>query len=507
MTALANPRDTARRLGSQTLLVVLGNVFTLAVGLPLQIYVSRVLGASGVGIYGVMEAAIGSASGFLDFGLAQTSVRFVPEHVVRGEYASARRLIGFAALILASAGAVACAVSMLAFTRLEGLWPELAGPGHAVAIMAFLLPFGLLSYLFQQSLRGLHEIRYLTLGGMLQLAVKAALTVAAFAAGLGLFGYVLATVGASLAGLIWLGFVLKRKLAALPSQAAEQEPLPIREWRRFAAISYSNNLLGVATQYLDRFLLASFVGSAGVGVLVVVQQIQNFPAKFNQLLLIVGAPMFASAHAHNDPVERQKLYELMTDWTMKVSLPLIVFLLAFSVPILGLFGREFARDGTGALIVLTLGQLVNLACGPTGSIALMSGLEAALLRLSAINTGFLVLLIVSLAPPLGLLGVAIASAASTSFINVAVLALVRRRLGLCWRSRLFVGWLLPAFAASAVALGTRQLGLGTSALVLAAVLAAMYAASIGVILLQGLNEDEKGLVRYLADRILARKER
>ena len=53
----------ARRLGSQSVLVLLGNIFTLAIGLPLQIYVSRILGAGGLGVYGLLEGAVNTISG------------------------------------------------------------------------------------------------------------------------------------------------------------------------------------------------------------------------------------------------------------------------------------------------------------------------------------------------------------------------------------------------------------------------------------------------------------
>jgi hypothetical protein len=67
-----------RQLGSQTLYVLFGNLFTLSVGLPLQILVARVIGTAELGVSGLIDGAVSTANGFLGFGIAPTMVRFIP---------------------------------------------------------------------------------------------------------------------------------------------------------------------------------------------------------------------------------------------------------------------------------------------------------------------------------------------------------------------------------------------------------------------------------------------
>lgn len=500
------PSGIARRLGSQALLVLWGNIFTLAVGLPLQIYVSRVLGASGLGVYGLVEGAVNTTSGFLNFGLAQTVVRFVPSHLEKREYGYVRRLLRLAIVTMLLVGGLAYAVLLIALPYFEQFWPDLAGQPHIVALMGLLLPIGLLMYLLQQGLRGFQEIRYMVMGSsIVQLSVKAGTTVGAFALGLRLDGYVLATVLANVVGVMWMAYGLKRKLDSLPRAQGEALPAPVDEWRRYAGISYSSSLLAAATLHIDRFLLGAFVGSSAVGVLIVLRQIQQFPQMFSQMLIMVGAPMFAAAHGRDDRAEREHLYTLMTDWMMKASLPLVSFLFLFGHPVLLLFGPQFASEGETALQILVLGQVVNLACGPIGNIALMSGLESVVFRLSAMNAILSAVLLGILAPTFGLIGVAIASAISATFINFAIMLMLRRRLALRWWNRRFLGWLLPSCAAGAVGLGFDYLWTGAGPIALAVILVCMYAAFAIVLLLQGINDDEKDLLRYLRDRLLGRQ--
>jgi O-antigen/teichoic acid export membrane protein len=494
--------NTVRRLGSQVLVVLLGNLFTFAVGLPLQIYVSRVLGAGGLGLYGLLEGGVNTAHGFLNFGLAQTVVRFVPAHLEKGEYAQARRLLRVSSVLLLMVGGLAYAFLLIVLPYLEHFWPELRNQASVVAVMGLMIPLGLLTFFFQQALRGLHEIRYMVYGSsIVQLSVKAAVTVAAFFIGLKLSGYVLATAAAAATGALWMAYGIKRTLDGLPSDAAD-EPRPfLSEWRRYAVISYAGGLVGAATAYADRFILAFFLGSTAVGVLVILRQLQQFPQMFNQMLLMAGAPMFAAAYARNDSAEREHLYILMTDWVMKASLPLVLFLIMFARPVLALFGPEFAREGASVLWIFILGQIINLASGPIGYIALMSGFESMTFRLTAINAALSVALLVILAPAFGLLGIAITTVATNAFINISIMLVLRRRLGLRWWNRRYLGWLLPSCAAGAIGGAVVYSGYDVGIVALAATLAAMYAAFAAIVFLQGLNEDEKDLLRYLRDRV------
>jgi O-antigen/teichoic acid export membrane protein len=338
---------------------------------------------------------------------------------------------------------------------------------------------------------------------VVQLSVKAAITIAVFAIGMKLAGYILATAIATFVGVLWMGYGLRRKDTGGPKDEIESRTSARPELRRYYAISYTSALLGAATAYLDRLLLGYFVGTGAVGVLLVVSQLQQFPSMFNQMLLIVGAPMFAAAHVRDDPSEREHIYLLMTDWVMKAAMPLILFLLLFAKPVLLLFGPQFAASGAGVLWIFVLGQTINLACGPIGNIAVMSGLEGEAMRWGALNTALRAGLLVILTPALGLLGVAIAAAITTIVLNVALMLLVRRRLGMRWWHRRFAGWFLPSFAAAIPGIGVIYLGLATNAVHLAAILALMYAAFGTVLALQGVNADEKELLRHLWNYIFA----
>jgi O-antigen/teichoic acid export membrane protein len=482
----------AGRLGGQALYVLIGNLFTLAVGLPLQIFVSRKLGASGLGTYSLLEGAAATTAGLLGFGLAPTAVRFIPQYLDDGAFDALRQLVRQSFVLLLASGLVGYGIFLLAMSlgerslSIHSAWP-------VVLLMGTIIPLSLLTFYSQQALRGFQEIRYLIMGSsFVQLTVKALAAIVLLSLGAGLVGYATATVIATLAALAWQSVGLLRqvhRLADKPVRSQERGP-----WRRFALISFSSSLVLLPVAYLDRFVLAFFSGAGPVGVLAVAKQLQQMPGVLYQMLLSVSAPMFASAHARNARVEQEHLYALTTDWAVKVALPLIVFLLLFAHPVLLLYGKAFADAGTLPVQILMAAQLFNLATGPCGNIAMMSGLEREAFWIDTTTTIATLLLLVVLVPFFGLAGAALSTLAGSIANNSLALLLVHARLKIRWWDRRYLRWVLPAVLTIAGAVLALRVLIPSSAFALAAILLAMYAIFGGVTLAQGLHDDDRELI-------------
>ncbi len=486
----------AQRLGGQALYVFAGNVFTLLVGLPLQVYVSRTLGSGGLGTFSLLEGIAGTIAGILGLGLAPTAVRFIPQYLGEGDFSSIRRLISWGALALLGLGASGYVV-FLAFCFLTPSTSALRSTPAAVFFMGAMIPLGLLTYFAQQSLRGFQEIRYLIAGSsFLQLTVKASVTIVLFLLGAKLGGYAFATSLAALAALIWMGVGLRRKLDSM--RHLVQQGRSVGAWKRYAAISFVTSLISLPSAYLDRFLLAAFASTGAVGVLVVARQLQQLPAVLYQMLLSVAAPMFAGAHARGARDEQEHLYTLITDWAVKAALPLIVFLALFARPVLSLFGPQFAEVGALPLQIMLAAQLFNLASGPNGNVAIMCGLEREALRVDTVMLLATALLLLALVPAYGLLGVALSILANSILHNVWTLLIVRTKLHIHWWDRRYLSWIAPATAICVVGfLAARAVPSWTvPALVLG--LVAMYGVFAGLSLLQGLHSDDRDLIAHIA---------
>lgn len=495
--------NTASRLGGQAAYFFIGNVFTLLVGWPLQIYVARMLGAGNLGVYSLIEGGVGLVAGFIAFGLAPTLVKFIPSHLVRGEHGCIRKLVKQGAVMLLVSGGIAYALVLLAVPLASHHWPVLADHQTAVIVMGLLIPLSLIVFYLQQGLRGFQEIRYMVLGSsFMQLTVKAVLAVLLLAMGFHLMGFVWAVVVSVMCSCIWMGLGFWKKISALPKSADTACSESKRAWRDYAKVMYSGSLLGMGGAYLDRFLLGIFVGAAPVGVLVVVKQLQQMPVIFLQMFLAVAAPMFSAAHARDDARERQHIYHLTTDWVVRLSTPLFIFFLLFAEPLLNLYGGQFADEGRNALWILLGGQIVNLATGPVGNLLNMCGMEKLMLRISAYQMVISAVGLVLLVPPYGLTGAAVVIAISTIFQNLVALISARKALGIRWADPRYIRWLAPLALSLAAGTGAAMFGpADPGATLLALYLVMLYGIFHGVSLLQGLHEDDRELLRHLRAKL------
>lgn len=502
----ASRAGQVRQLGGQSAFFLMGSIFTLVVGWPLQVYVARVLGADGLGIFTLLESFVATITGVLGLGLAPTLVRFIPQHLERQEYGTIRRLVLFVVIILLATGTLGVGVFWLSADLIVHLHPALSTYTPALILMALMIPVTLLSFAFGQGLRGFQEIRYMVLGSsFLQLLVKMVLTIALFSLGFQLMGYIWAVVISALFGACWMAVGLYRRLNAMPSETkANCSEAVSRSWRAYSWVMYTNSLVGLITGRLDIYLLTAFAGVTAVGVLAVVKTLENLPVIFLRMLITVSSPMLTAAHVRGEQDELHFLYHLANDWLVRISAPLLVFLVIFADPMLRLYGVEFAKTGYGALIILMIGQIVNLGAGSVGLLLNMCGLERQMLRVTVTQVFFQGLGFVVLIPWLGLSGAAASISAATIYMNIAALRLAKRYLGMRWYDVRFKRWLLPGSLTIAVAVIFRVLLPLSHVLYLSFVLLLLYVVFHGVYLLHGLHDDDRVLLQHIRCKFLSR---
>ena len=82
------------------------------------------------------------------------------------------------------------------------------------------------------------------------------------------------------------------------------------------------------------------------------------------------------------------------------------------------------------LVVLAIGQFINVSTGSVGFVLIMAGNERLARNNTLLAATVSLVLNVLLIPPLGALGAAIATAASIASLNLSAAYLVKRRLGI-----------------------------------------------------------------------------
>lgn len=494
------------RLGLQATYFFIGNVFTLLVGFPLQVFVVRKLGANELGLFSFTEGVMGVVAAILGFGLAPTLVKFIPVCLEKKDYQGAALLIKKGSFWLLGFGVLGMVLSSLLFPLMQYIWTPLAQYPLLVISMSTLIPITLMMYFLQQALRGFQEIGFLVFSNsFVQLGLKAVMAVVFLMVGLGLTGYVTAVVVSSLVTCLLLALGLRNKLRTLPSTGAAGTPAFDPEWRQYAKVMYGNSLLSLGASYLDRFLLGVIGGAIPVGIMMVVKQLQQMPGVFLQMFMAVITPMLSSAHARGNRNEQHQLLHFTIDWVLRLSTPLCIFLLVFSYPLLAMFGDEFARSGEVALRILVVAQFVHMAISPMSAFLTVSGKEGFLLRLAVWEQGVIIVAMAILVPWLGVTGAALALAINLIWLNLMMLTVTRETLAFPWLDRRYLRLLLPTILTVAVAGSVvRTSGqLDIPALILALLL--LYVVYAVAYCMQGLQQDDRILLAYLKEQLKVKR--
>lgn len=506
-------RAAVRNLGGQTAIVMAGTAFTFVVGLPFQIYLARSLGTVGLGTVGIAEALVLTAAGFLSFGLAPLAVRYIPEYRLTGNARAIRLLIltGLAVLgCMGTLGAVLMPWLAVSLPSAAGITLEAEA---LLGVLGLLLPVSMLSFFLAQSLRGFQEIRVVVLStSVLALVAKVVLTAALFTTlGVSALNYAWAMVLSQTVVVVPLGWALWHLVRAMPAAPAPAA-VDWRAWTSFAGTNYASGLTNTLVGNLDRIVIGTLLGPAAVGVLMVVRQLQQFPAVFHQVVLTVVSPVFAQLKVAGNMAALAHQLHLSNDWILRMAAPLILVLAILPDHILALYGPDFAAQGIGLMLVMTLAVTIMLSTGPVGILLNMTGHHVALLRILMLTSAAVFAGYFALIPLFGIAGAGLAVLFGNIFNKGVAIWLVQTRLKISWYDPRFRGWVLPSVASGAALLALRPMlsgieTLGSQAAGLLGATLLTYAVFFGINIATGLHEDDRELIRAVRERIAKIKQK
>jgi len=473
----------------------------MVVGFAFQIYLAQQIGPEGLGLFALLQAGVAALSGLLGMGVAQVMVRFIPEHVHKREYAELHALVRGGFALLACISVLGLVGVYLALPALVDRWPDLGDHKSEVMAGAIMLPLGLLLYASTNALRGFYDIRYIVMAtSILQLTVKVLFSILIFTLGFYLMGYLWAVNLSMGVALIWMLFGIWRHLCRYPSQRNLRIGL-LPAWRRYGQVMYAENLLVFWSDPLEKFILGFTASAAAVGVLAVANTLYILPAVFLNLFLAIVAPMLARAASEEKMEEVQEIYHLTTDWQVRLSFPLVIFLGISAPQLLGIYGETFSDKGTILLQLLVLAQFVNLITGPVGNVLIMCGHER---KMFAVTTGgvfFRSILLLAIVPVFGLNGIGLIVILGILVINVSALILAWKFTGLHWWNAKYNAWCLPAALAISVAWVANYWG-ALNVYGLVALLPLLYLVFHGsYILIHGLSSEDREICYAIRSKL------
>lgn len=439
------PAYSLLRLTRRTAAVGLLHVAGIGLSFVVSATLARLLGAADFGAYTYALTWVSVFATFGLFGVDRLAVRDVSVHLsqqawgwLRGTLQWSHGVTAVVSLLLVGGGGAVLAWLVFPDQPWLGVLASLA------------IPLLALSRLQQATLRGLarpasSQVPELLLRPLLMLAFVGAVLVVAhrpLTVPPVLAAYVV-TSALALGGGAWL---VRRTLPA-EARAAPPQYAP-RLWLTSAVHMLLLNGLALVSAQIDTLALGLLQGPEMVGTYSAALRGAALVPLGLHLTVLVTAPAFASLYAAGDRANLQRLVTRTTLLVLLGGLPMVVGMLLFGRWFLLLYGPDFV-NAQPALVILCVGQFVNIATGPVANLLTMTGHERQVILGLSLSAVANVVLSLVLIPHWGLAGAALASAASLSLWNSVLVVVVHRRLKISPTilgviQRLLSAWRWPA---------------------------------------------------------------
>ncbi|MNN29290.1 hypothetical protein D3C81_1428880 [compost metagenome] len=141
----------------------------------------------------------------------------------------------------------------------------------------------------------------------------------------------------------------------------------------------------------------------------------------------IVAPKIAQLHAKQEQVELQHLVTQTMRTLYIMATPIVIGVVVFAGELMSVFGSQFS-SGKQILVILALGQLINVATGPVGYLLTMTGHETAMRNMYVLSGVACISLVCVLTPLYGVVGAAWATAISMGLQNIGAALLTASKL-------------------------------------------------------------------------------
>ena len=120
------------------------------------------------------------------------------------------------------------------------------------------------------------------------------------------------------------------------------------------------------------------------------------------------------------------------------ALAMMILFVSFGADVLALVYGDFFKGGQTILIILGIGQLINVWAGSCGIVLMMTGKQKLMMTITTVCAGITVIAELLFALRFGPIGVASAAALGVTIQNVIMLIIVKKSLGI-WTHAKFAG--------------------------------------------------------------------
>ena len=418
---------------------VAGTAFLIRVGSAALVYLTQVvlarwMGSFEFGIYVYVWTWVLLVGALVDFGLASSTQRFIPEYAERKALALLRGFLAGSRWLTVAMATVMAGVCAL------GIWLGGSWINHYEVIPLYLaclsLPFYALTHVQEGIARSYNWVNLALLPpyivrSLMIIGVMAAAHASGFAANAttAVGSVVIATWATAIVQLVVLDRRLARKIEAGP------KAYEVKTWFMTAVPIFMVEGFYLLLTYTDILMLQQYRPPDETAIYYAAAKTLALVAFVHYSVAHATAHKFTEYHVSGD---RERLSAFVSEsirWSFWPSLAATVLILALGRPILRLFGPQFV-DGYPLMFILAAGLLARAAIGPVERLLNMVGEQRACALVYAAAFATNVVACIVLIPRFGITGAAIATAAGVVTESILLFFVTKVRLGLhvfIWR--------------------------------------------------------------------------
>lgn len=483
-------------------IVAVGRIFAQGSRFVIIALLARLLGAEQYGLYNLAITAATLTSQLAQLGLNSALVRYVAILAGRqddeGLWGALQVGVGISAFlsVLYSAGLFA-----LAYPIAEHVFndPKLAPLLQLASPFVSLLT---LSEILAGAARGFKKMEYMVIAqNFAQLLVRLVLTVVLALVGLDAFrAVVIFGLSDGVASIILIYFLNKEFSFKRPLHAARRDTRAIIG---FALPLWLSEMMTAFRSNLQTLLLGSLNTITSAGIFSVAANVNLLGHTSYTAITLSARPLIAELDDRGDREQLARLYQTTTRWMLTLNLPVFLALVLFSAPILSIFGESFV-DGSTALALLAVAELLNVGTGMCGAVIDMTGHSRLKFANAIVQAGLSVGANVLLIPRWGLLGAATATLIANAIINLLKVIQVWILFRILPYNLSFIKPAVASLAALATGLTVgRWLPAEATLLHTGIQVLIMFAVYAGIVLLLGLSPEERMVLARLRRRARA----
>lgn len=404
---------------------------TILTGFLMSPFLVRSLGDSVYGVW-VLIGSLAGYMGLLDFGITQSTVKYVAEHRARGDQNAINRVVTAGFAVFSVTGFLCLAASLAVASSFNDLFstPLSRNTAALVVVLAGInLAATFPASVFIGVLRGFQRYDIDALVTSVIIVVRSLLLVALINGGSGILAVSSVTLGFDL---LRLGFLVRSAYKLNPELRIGRSYFNWSELGSMFKYSLLAFMIVAGRQvilYTDSIVIGLFLSTSLVTVYFIAARLVSYLRTLVSEMVGVLAPTASELSARQDNVRIRELLIISTKYTLLISLPAAAVFCVLGDRFIELWmGPTYSMSAT-ILIILTVGTIAGLLELPADTVLLGIGRHGQVARFTMLQASVNLLMSILLVRRFGLIGVAVGTTIPMVAFTFVALPLYFRSLG------------------------------------------------------------------------------